>query len=91
MWHVSLSLRIHSPDTAPLDVTDWLDTPAHRIVELAALAALKGVGQPPDRRDRGRAVVHLRRALTDAETARLPDDFMACPAFDLAGGTGEPW
>ena len=91
MWHVSLSIRIHSPETAPLLVTDWLGTPAHRLVELAALASLKGAGQPPDRRDRGRTVVHLRRALNDREMTRLPAGFLDRPAIDLAGGEGLAW
>ncbi len=30
-------------------------------------------------------VVHVRRAVTDRESARLPEWFLACPAIEMAG------
>lgn len=51
---------------------------------------LSGVGSGDPRRDRGAAVLHFRRRLSDAEIALLSPAWCAIPAVGMAGD-GIPW
>lgn len=89
MWHVSVSWR-GRPADAPLPLQRW-NRQQRDLARKRARALLGDVGMKPERLDRGGQVAHLRKALTDAEIARLPPEFLACPAVDVAGGDGRRW
>jgi hypothetical protein len=86
VWHVSLSYWSRGRDPVALD---QLDRDQRRRLHAEALRQLDGVGDHGlerwDAGDQAEHVVHLRRALTEAEELLLSIAFRVCPAVDVAG------
>lgn len=59
-----------------------------RTAEELGRKLLEGVGQEPTRVDASERVVHVRRAITDAEALQLPPGWLEIAAVDMAGTGG---
>jgi hypothetical protein len=82
VWHASVSYQ--STTAGPVALGE-LPRPARALVERAAKALLAGAGTGRRRWQHGEAphVLHVRRRLSDAEIAVLPD---GPDPIDAAGG-----
>jgi hypothetical protein len=81
VWHASVALMKKGK---VLKVED-LSASNKRVLAKTAKGLLAGVGQTPSKLEQYPLGIHYRRSLTDEEIGKLPADWCAIPAVDLAG------
>ena len=83
MWHASIAVldMVQQRTLATAELDHGAVMSAARMAKLL----LAGVGQLPSAVELFQVAIHYRRALTDAEYARLPAAWCAIPAVHQAG------